>query len=841
MSRAFSDDEAPIAGDEGERLWAAFEHTGIATCLLAPDGTLIRANATFCEQVGYSEAELLSGTIPDPTHPDDAAALQAGLRALLAGEGNVHRYEKRYLREDGEVARADVSTSLYLDADGVPLYFITQSQDNPPPKPAPTEATVGRTPLHEGGTRGRIEGVTGRMNQLLSTVLDTSPVGIALIEERTFMWANGAFRRMLGNAGENMVGLDDRPYFPDEAEYDRVGQELFGPPAPSGAVRETETRLIRADGTVLDCHLLAAPLNAHDPSEGHILAAVDVTERTRAAEALAHQLGRLSLLNEITRSVAERHDPESIVRVVLNRLVDELPAAAASLYIHDPEADTLAIEVCIDPSGRRDAEGLPRPGGSVPVEDTDLRACLDGHTCHRRDMAVIDRPLEQALAAAGLRSGLAAPLAAEGRAFGIIGLLRAEPDAFAEAEVEFVQQLSEHVALAVHQARLRDDLSKALQDLRLAQETIVQQERMRALGQMASGIAHDFNNALASIVGYSQLLLDYPESLDNPTTARKYVERISSAASDAANVVSRLREFYRPRRVEEAWQAVSVREVLEQVVDLTRTRWEDDAWQHGANITVGIEASSELPPIAGNAPELREALTNVLLNAVAAMPEGGTITFRARQEGPYVVIETQDTGIGMTEEVRRRCLEPFFTTKGESGTGLGLAMVHGIVQRHEGRVEVQSEVGHGTTFAIYLPAFTASKNAPEPSAETVVPVRKLRVLVIDDEGRASDAIVDCLRLEGHEVARAESGQEGLEQFAHGDFDLVITDRAMPGMNGDQLAVAVKDLRPTMPIIMLTGFGDIMKAMDDRPPAVDWVLSKPVRPAALREAVGRLVK
>jgi CheY-like chemotaxis protein len=246
-----------------------------------------------------------------------------------------------------------------------------------------------------------------------------------------------------------------------------------------------------------------------------------------------------------------------------------------------------------------------------------------------------------------------------------------------------------------------------------------------------------------------------------------------------------------------------------------------------------------VPPVLGSRPDLRNALANVVFNAVDALPLGGTITFRSRVEGDHVLLQVSDSGTGMPEEVRRRCLEPFFTTKPEHGTGLGLAIVRDTVRQHHGLLDLWSVAGEGTTVSIRLPA---APRAAEPAHEPVVAIGAippLRILVVDDEPLVRRLLADYLAIDGHAVETATNGRHALDRFRAGRYDLVVTDRAMPEMGGDELAAAIRRLSFDEPVIMLTGFGDLMLAADERPLGVDLVLSKPVTPAALRQAVARV--
>jgi len=313
--------------------------------------------------------------------------------------------------------------------------------------------------------------------------------------------------------------------------------------------------------------------------------------------------------------------------------------------------------------------------------------------------------------------------------------------------------------------------------------------------------------------------------------------------------VSRLREFYRKREEGETYRPLSLNQMVEQAVALTRPRWRDEAL--GSGRTILVEADMRpIPKILGSESELRELLTNLIFNAVDAMPEGGNIRIRtgmreapAGEEPrttppvPHVFLEVSDTGTGMTEEVRRRCLEPFFSTKGERGTGLGLPMVFGIVKRHRGTLDIESAVGKGTTFILHLPADAVQTR--EVQQRTQAPSGPLHVLVVDDEPIARDVLTEYLTGDGHTVQTAVNGRDGFEKFKGGRFSVVITDRAMPEVGGDQLAAMVKEASPATPVVLLTGFGDLMNAAGEKPDGVDLVVKKPIRLGTLREVLVKM--
>ena len=382
-------------------------------------------------------------------------------------------------------------------------------------------------------------------------------------------------------------------------------------------------------------------------------------------------------------------------------------------------------------------------------------------------------------------------------------------------------------------------LAETLVQLRAAQREVILRERMHALVRMANGIAHDFNNTLSPILSFSELLLIKPEFAYDPDAARPFIEKIHAAAQESAKVVSRLREFYRHRDESEIFSPVSVNEIVQDAVSVTRPRWEDQALAAGVDISVRTELG-DVPEFAANEAELREALANLIFNSIEAIRACGTIVIRTEVKDGGLVITVSDDGVGMTEEVRAKCFEPFYSATEAEGSGLGLGSVYGIVRRHEGRVDIRSKPDVGTSVSIFLP-LAKSPSAAEPVVPFVAEAggRPLRVLVVEDEDMVREVISYYLAEDQHEVTLASNGREGLDKFRGGEFDLVLTDRSMPEMNGDQLAAAIKSLKPAQRLILLTGFGDLMNSAGERPDGVDLVVGKPFTMTTLREAIATI--
>jgi signal transduction histidine kinase len=487
----------------------------------------------------------------------------------------------------------------------------------------------------------------------------------------------------------------------------------------------------------------------------------------------------------------------------------------------------------------------------LPIDANGLARCLGGELVYEPDLSTLDFPFPRRMTQGGLRAAVLAPLRVEGRVFGVLVAARAAAESFSSGECEFLRHLSEHVALAANQARLHGELQQAYDDLRRTQQAIMQQERLRALGQMASGIAHDINNAISPVALYTESLLERETGIS--PRGRQYLQTIQQSIDDVTATVARMREFYRQREGEAATASLSLNKMLQQVLDLTEVRWRDMPQQRGIMIRLQMEFATELPLVQGVENEIRDAFTNLILNAVDAMPSDGTLTVRTRLAPPHngdavptVVAEVSDTGIGMDDETRRRCLEPFYTTKGERGTGLGLAMVYGMVQRHGAVVEIDSTPGQGTTVRLVFPIAGADAATAKPLAGPAEPLPPLRLLLVDDDPLLIRSLRDTLEGEGLSISSADGGEAGIEAFTAAQasgwrFDAVITDLGMPYVDGRKVAAAVKAASPETPVILLTGWGQRMVADGEIPPNVDQVLSKPPKvrdiTAALRAVLG----
>ena len=572
----------------------------------------------------------------------------------------------------------------------------------------------------------------------------------------------------------------------------------------------------------------------------------EVSERLAAERKVVAQLARMSLLHQITRSIGDRQDLPSIFQVVIRCLEDQLPIDFGAICMYDGSALEVAS---VGLRSRALAQTMAMGDGAhIGIDQNGLSRCVRGQLVYEPDVRAVDFPFPRRLAQAGMRSMVLAPLLAESTVFGVLIVARSASGDFSSTDCEFLRQLSEHVALAANQARLYGALQQAYDDLHQSQVQVTKQERLRALGQMASGIAHDINNAISPIGLYAESLLETEHGLSE--NGRSCLQVIERAIDDVASTVARMREFYRQREPQLTHSTVNVNLMIQHVVDLTRARWSDMPQQRGIVIEMRQDLAEELPPILGVEGEIREALTNLIFNAVDAMPDGGALTLRTRYAeqmgdgtGPYVQVEVADSGTGMDEATQRRCLEPFFTTKGERGTGLGLATVYGMTERHSARIAIVSRLGQGTTVQMSFPVAVVSATGV-PVTPSYVPGPGLRILIVDDDPTVLASLQNILQLDGHHVTKADGGQAGIDLFCEAEaagrrYDIVITDLGMPYVDGRKVAETVKRVAPDVPVILLTGWGQrLIPDSGDAPVHVDHVLSKPPKISELRLALAK---
>jgi len=544
-------------------------------------------------------------------------------------------------------------------------------------------------------------------------------------------------------------------------------------------------------------------------------------ENARLFEENRRRVEELSVLHELSRAVTGQLDRAALLDALRGQLARVVDVRNMVVVLRADDADEFEVALrLID--GEVD-EGEPRryPSSGVglmaPVLESGrpLRTDDYGAECSRRGLKPV--PLSE-----HLRHWLGVPLSARDRVLGMLALRSAERP-FTAGEESLLVNIAHLTALALSSVRLYTERTRAYGELAAAQDQLVRTEKLRALGEMASGVAHDFNNLLASVLGRAQLLL---RRVQEPQL-RQWLQVIERAALDGAQTVRRLQEFTRIRR-DQPLVPLDINQVVRGALDITELRWKEEPTSRGIALEVRT-ALGQVPAVRGDAAELREAMTNLILNALDAMPDGGTLTLTTALVDERVEVVVADTGVGMAPEVREKVFDPFFTTKGPQGTGLGLSMTYGIVS------------GQGSTFRLSFPRGSDVQPAPPGPAPSAPAVRALRCLVVDDEPPVRAVLGDILESAGHSVVTLGDGAEAIARFAAETFDLVVTDLAMPRVSGWQVARAVKQAAPQVPVFLVTGFGVELSAEERRAHGVDLVLVKPLQIQEILDAVADVAR
>jgi len=564
----------------------------------------------------------------------------------------------------------------------------------------------------------------------------------------------------------------------------------------------------------------------------------DLRASTQRLEDLVFKLGTL---NELVELSARSPKIEDLLPSFLQTTMRAVHASAGSIMLLDQE------------------KGLLRPAASrgLPDEITDsaevaLGEGIAGKVAELGDAIVIESMEKDARFAQvkdfrqGSGSFLCMPLRAGDRVVGVMNLVRKEdtgttpstPRPFSTSDLQFLATLLTYIAYAVDNARLLEDAQESarqrqrvVDDLRATQAQLVRGETLSAIGKLASGMAHHLNNLFAVILGRLEILL-----VKAPTApdARRYIEIIQRAAQDGAEVVRRVQRFSRVQPVSRA-TPVDLNQLAQEVLELTRPRWHNEAQLRQIRIDTELHLGG-IKAVAGELAPLREVLMSLVLNAIDAMPGGGQLTLRTWSDTKEVHCAVSDTGSGMTDEVRQRAFEPFFTTKGPKSTGLGLSVTYGIIQRHNGRIDIDTGPGRGTTVQITLPAVLPTLRPPPPAPVALADTTVLRVLVVDDEPEVRTAVAEILGTAGYTTFQAAGGREALAWLDAGQsVDLVLTDLGMPGMTGTDLARSVRGRWPGLRIGLMTGWDETEAPVGEASSIVDFVIAKPFQLSALLSA------
>ncbi|OGP90546.1 MAG: hypothetical protein A2156_13180 [Deltaproteobacteria bacterium RBG_16_48_10] len=529
------------------------------------------------------------------------------------------------------------------------------------------------------------------------------------------------------------------------------------------------------------------------------------------------KIRQLTTLYEIGKTLSSTLDLDDLFKKALELLKDRFGYAACGILLLDRARDELYVKQVTG----RNLEEAKKVRFRVGIDGMVGWVAKKGEFVYVPDVSKDSRYIP---GGPSIKSEAAFPLKVRDQLFGVLNIESDELYGFDEEDLKTLSSFASQISISIENAQLFSDLKQTLQELRQAQDQVVQAEKLRAMGELASGVAHDFNNVLAVVLGNTQLLLHQLDHL-GPEEIREGLKVIERSSKDGAETIRRIQEFTGVRRDRE-FISLSLNEIVTEVVNITQPRWRDQTQKKGIQIELTTHLG-DIPLIMGNPSEVREVLTNIIFNAVDAMSKGGKLTITTQpQAEDWVEVRIADTGIGMTEEVKKRVFDPFFTTKGVTNSGLGMSVSYGIIKRHGGEILIESEPGKGTTFIIHLPTGYGEEETVVKEVAVSKESRRARILVIDDEDSVRDILSRMLKTKGHKVVVAPNGEEGIERFRAEAFDLVFTDLGMPKLSGWDVGKTIKGINPKTPIAMITGWGVELDREKLSESGIDLIISKP---------------
>lgn len=714
--------------------------------------------------------------------------------------------------------------------DPAPHLLIDATGD--PEEAAALKAMIPPTTAILPGSTARILWGVNQGQKYLPAIVQESVEAIINLDpqERFSFWSRGA-EHLLGYRSEEILGQSISILVP----LDRKGeiQKIRTLLEEQGFLRDFETERVAKDGTRIPVAITVTAVRDEKGQRESLTAILrDIRESKKLAQEREARYQELKTLHEISQTILNAQDLKTVLEGILDKAIAVGSFDLGIIRLLDPSRKKLEPVVY---RGYQDPENVqhhprqtkdPTTGKLITRVMTYQGARVEENVPQCDGLRTLKRER--------IQSAIVIPVRAGGEVLGVLQLGSRTSRKFLPTEVHLLEAIVSQMGIAAQKARLYEETRQAYERLKATHERMIQVERLRALGELASGVAHDFNNLLTAILGRTEVLL---EKVKDPAI-RKSLEVIHKATLDGASTVQRVQEFARFKDEERNTASVDLAAIVADAIEFTRSRWLKESQTAGISITMRNECK-DLPPVLGSPSQLREVFTNLILNAVDAMPRGGTIHFQAQTNGDSIRLEVSDTGIGIPPDTQQSIFEPFFTTKNQKGTGLGLSIVEGIIERHQGSIRVQSQEGQGTTFTIQLPIATpvADSKPLEISGDTG-PMGN--ILVIDDEEPVREILCDILELAGYRAQAVASGPEGLALLKEREYDLVITDLKMPEMNGWEVARAIKGHQQDLPVVLVTAWGKELTRKQIRENAIAAVITKPFRSREITDAVSTLL-
>ncbi len=681
--------------------------------------------------------------------------------------------------------------------------------------------------IYDVTEKKRLELTIEKQKQYLANLINNSIVSIATVDKNSNVVVfNEAAETLTGHKAEEVIGRSMEKIWNNPNDYKKIVDAAYA----KKRVENFESALKSKKDGVIPVNVFAAHIEgAGGEIVGILIICIDIRKQKKVEQNLVQRNRELSTLYNISQTLNQSLKMEKILDQTLEKVGETFGVEICSVGTTDE--DKKKIETVI-------SKGHPEFVKNRAVQRTFCEE-LSAIMVENPEPLFIENLLEDARFSKSVvdlkinGSCLCVPLMTREEMLGVLEVISLKFHKFTPQDSELLSSIGNHIAIAIKNINLYEDLKKAYVELQQTQDQLIRTEKFRALGELSAGVAHDFNNVLGIILGRAQYLMD----LTRDDEILEGLEAIEQASRDAASTVERIQNYSSLRTYEE-YPIVNVNNIVREVVNITKTRWKQDMELKGIDVKLNINLT-EVGPISADTNELREALTNIILNALDAMPKGGELDITTGSSDFQTYIKIRDTGVGMDEEAKGKIFDPFFTTKGGEGTGLGMSVVYGIIKRHNGKIEVESAVGEGTTVTLMFPINLRAKPVEEPVS--VESYKKAKILIIDDNLELSKTISNILVREHHKVAYATDGKEGLENFKKNKYDIVFTDIGMPGMSGWEISKLIKKMCPDTDVVFITGWGTQVDKKKMKAAGSDLILSKPFDKRKILSIVNKIME
>jgi len=750
------------------------------------NGVILLVNDSFCKIIGKDKKELegmLLSVIYEKNKREEI--LSEYLRKISNNEIKSN-FEQNLKLWNGKSVWFSVSTSLF-EIENSKTVVLSVFRDI-------TDIKLSEIALHESEERYK-------------KIINSAPIGIFLVRNNKYIFANPTGLVMLGYSSIDEISKIEiqETISPEyhrilQNRIKRVEEGLGNPPI--------EIKIIKKNGEPIFAQSISLPIYLSD-GPAIMVMGIDITERKKAEEKI---IQKENMLIGISKSIKELLTNRSIDNAIENCLgilgksVNVDRSYFFEVYLEDDfEKSTFSQkfewvnEAIVSQINNPTLQNVPFKDNKefiVPLMNNQPFICLVKR--------LPECKTKTELLSQNILSIIVLPVFVNNKFYGFVGFDDCHIEReWTDSEIELLAVFSDSISKAVERKNIENKLEHTLKSLQEAQKQIIMQEKLRALGQMTSGICHDINNSLTPIMGYVDILRE------DHYLKEKYgraLDLIIKSTNDISNTVNRLRDFYKIKLTVDHLDKININSLILESIELTRHRWKSIPETSGFIIEIVKDFDDNISNFYGDSSEIREALVNIILNSCDAMPSGGKLFFRTRALEEKILIEIEDTGVGMDEDTLSKCIEPFFTTKGDKGTGLGLSMVYGIIERHKGELQINSIKGKGTTISILIPYNKEIIEEKQIYSQIKIP-ENLKILYVEDDETIIEVIKHMLEKENYKVDVCNNGKEALSKFFNAfdsgnRYDLVITDLGMVGMDGISLSKEIKNISPSTPIIYL---------------------------------------